>query len=169
MLQIRKATVDDIPVLLELFERARLFMRQCGNMTQWADGYPALEDLERDIAKEQFYVAELDGVVHGGFAFIIGADPTYAYIDGEWLDDELAYGTIHRLVSSGEIARLADACIAYCGERISNLRIDTHADNLPMQRVALRNNFVHCGTIYLANGAPRLAYQRIDALGSDEQ
>lgn len=47
--------------------------------------------------KRQLYVIEEDGQIHGVFAFILGADPTYAVIeDGAWRSDE-AYGTIHHI------------------------------------------------------------------------
>ena len=39
------------------------------------------------------------------------------------------------------------------------LRIDTHKDNIVMQRAVLRGEFQYCGIIHLANGDPRLAYQ----------
>ena len=37
---IRKATYDDIPALMEIFENARGIMRASGNMNQWNDSYP---------------------------------------------------------------------------------------------------------------------------------
>ena len=39
-------------------------------------------------------------------------------------------------------------------------QIDTHKDNIPMQRVLLRNGFVYCGIIHLENGDERIAYQK---------
>ena len=49
----------------------------------------------------------------------------------------------------------------WCGERISNIRIDTHRDNRIMQKLISRSGFSYCGIILLADGAERLAYQRI--------
>ena len=42
-----------------------------------------------------------------------------------------------------------------------NIRIDTHKDNKIMQGLLERHGFSYCGIIYLLNGAPRLAYQRL--------
>ena len=42
-----------------------------------------------------------------------------------------------------------------------NVRIDTHADNAIMQHNILKHGFRFCGTILLANGDPRLAYQKL--------
>ena len=38
IMEIRKATEKDVERLMAIFERAREFMRETGNMTQWIDG-----------------------------------------------------------------------------------------------------------------------------------
>lgn len=48
---IRKATLEDMPVLLEIYDRARKFMASTGNVNQWTNGYPSQEILAEDIAK----------------------------------------------------------------------------------------------------------------------
>ena len=93
----------------------------------------------------------------GGFAFILGNDPTYFKIEGKWLNDE-PYGTIHRLVSSPGNNGFADRCFKFCIDVVGNVRVDTHRDNTPMKKAILRNGFQYCGIIYLANGAPRDAF-----------
>jgi RimJ/RimL family protein N-acetyltransferase len=42
-----------------------------------------------------------------------------------------------------------------------NLKIDTHRDNIPMQKVLKRNGFSECGIIYIENGDERIAFQKI--------
>lgn len=42
----------------------------------------------------------------------------------------------------------------------SNLRGDTHERNLPMRRAFERNGFERCGTIWVEDGTPRIAYQK---------
>ena len=39
-----------------------------------------------------------------------------------------------------------------------HIRIDTHAQNLPMQQAILAYGFQERGTIYLQDGSPRQAY-----------
>ena len=51
---IRKATLEDMPVLLEIYERARKFMVSTGNTNQWTNGYPSREILTEDIEKNDF-------------------------------------------------------------------------------------------------------------------
>lgn len=45
-------------------------------------------------------------------------------------------------------------------------RVDTHGDNVIMRRCIERAGFVYCGIIYLLNGDPRLAYQKLGGNGS---
>ena len=64
------------------------------------------------------------------------------------------------MASDGRVHGVFDAIVAYCEQRYHNLRIDTHAQNLVMQHLIVKHGFVHCGTVYVADGSARLAYQR---------
>lgn len=158
---IRKASYIDIADLMTLYENAKVFMRKNGNYNQWTGGYPSEPILKRDIENENLYIVENSkNVLIGAFVFILGDDPTYSYIEGgKWLNDQ-PYGTIHRIASAGLINKFTDYCIDFCSSIISNLRIDTHSDNKPMIEAIKRNGFIYCGVIYLADGSPRLAFQR---------
>ena len=158
MVQIRKAVTEDLPEILKIYEYARGFMRRTGNLEQWAGGYPYREVLEQDIALGQLYVVE-DGALCGVFAFIPGIDPTYNYIEGAWHYDS-PYAAIHRVAASGTRRGILGLCVEYCAARCSHLRIDTHRDNVVMQRALEKQGFAPCGVIYLENGDPRLAYDR---------
>lgn len=48
---IRRATLEDMPILLEIYERARNFMISTGNINQWKNGYPSRDLLAEDIKK----------------------------------------------------------------------------------------------------------------------
>ena len=98
---IRKATYEDMPVLMEIFRNARGIMRASGNMNQWNDGYPSEDIVRKDIEEGVCYVLcnseqsknESSGTkgkerIIATMEFIPGPDPTYAEIhDGEWADD----------------------------------------------------------------------------------
>ena len=93
------------------------------------------------------------------FAFILGDDPTYAYIeDGQWPNSK-PYGTIHRIGTDGTIHGAVKAARDYALQFTDEVRADTHEDNKPMQHTLAKNGFVRCGVIYLEDGAPRIAYQ----------
>lgn len=158
---VRRSKQEDLQAMLEIYEDARAFMRENGNPDQWGDNYPEPELLRRDIELGNSYVVEDNGKIIATFAFIIGEDPTYYRIEnGMWLNRE-PYGTIHRLAGKKEFHGLAGGCIDWCKCQIANLRADTHEDNKIMQHLLEKNGFVRCGTIYLANGAPRIAYQYV--------
>ena len=38
---VRKAVMDDFPVILNIYATARAFMAKTGNPTQWAGGHPS--------------------------------------------------------------------------------------------------------------------------------
>lgn len=147
--------------MLEIFEQAKGIMRSDGNFGQWTGGYPSVEVLKADMERGSSYVIlDSSSEIVGTFAFIPGIEPTYNYIEGEWLTDG-PYATIHRLASGPESHGIARECFDWCWSRVQNLSIDTHADNSIMQHCILKYGFTYCGVIYLANGDPRLAYQKI--------
>lgn len=155
---IRPAQKQDLEAIEKVYTAAKAFMRSTGNLTQWSGGYPQRALLESDIEKKQLFVWE-DRGIHGVFAFILGADPTYAYIeDGSWPNGN-PYGTIHRIASDGTGKGLVARALAFALQYTDEVRADTHRDNLPMQHVLEKNGFVRCGIIYLENGDPRIAYQ----------
>ena len=104
----------------------------------------------------------VNGQIEAVFAFILGADPTYAAIeDGQWLDDTLPYGTVHRLASAGKHKGVGKAVLDWSMEHCQSLRADTHADNKIMQHLLEKNGFTRCGVIHVADGSPRFAYQKL--------
>ena len=130
--------------------------------TQWGDNFPPQELLEEDIDSNRLFVYVVNGQLLGVFAFILGVDPTYQVIEGgAWLNDTLPYGTIHRLASSGKSKGVASAVIEWCLEHCQSLRADTHADNQIMQHLLEKNGFTRCGIIHVADGTPRIAYQKL--------
>ena len=159
--EIRLASMREVDRLMDIFAIARQFMSANGNAHQWINGYPQRELMVKEIEAGHCWVCldERDCIV-ATFCFIVGKDPTYDYIeDGEWPSDD-PYAVIHRLASDGSQKGIAAACIDWCSKQIHCLRADTHADNKVMQHLLEKNGFRRCGIIYVANGTPRIAYQR---------
>lgn len=83
-----------------------------------------------------------DGEIHLIFAFILGENPTYSYIENcNWISD-LPYGTMHRIASDGKVKDVVMTAVEYCADIISNIRIDTHENNKTMQHVLDKLGFV---------------------------
>lgn len=160
---IRKTTVADVKRAAEIYDSARSFMRECGNMTQWNSGYPNAETVVEDIREGNSFVLENDGRIVAVFYFSVGEDPTYKNIyEGAWKSDA-PYAVIHRIAVADEARGkgVAGFIFSECYKLFPNLKIDTHRDNIPMQRALLGAGFEYCGIIYLASGEERLAYQRV--------
>jgi len=157
---IRLCTDREIPAVKEVFDKAVRYMRSKGNMHQWTNGYPSEDLLKEDIEKKQLYVyCDEKGGIHGAFVFFIGEEPTYKEIyEGSWLNEK-PYGVMHRVASDGTIKHAFKQYLAYCLDLCDTIKIDTHRDNLPMQKAVTDQGFVYCGIIYLENGDERLAYQ----------
>ena len=157
-MRIRKTTLADVDAVAAIYDRARIFMREQGNPTQWAGKYPNADTVRADVTNGVGYVCEQAGRVVGTFAFIVGDEPTYQVIEGgSWRSDE-PYGTIHRIASDGTVRGVARACFDFCATQIPHLRIDTHTDNRPMQGAILKFGFEQRGVIYVEDGSARLAY-----------
>ena len=71
-MNIRKTRKEDVPVIMDLYENAKAFMRSKGNLTQWNDGYPSVEIITEDIDNGNSYVFVENDEIVGTFAFIIG-------------------------------------------------------------------------------------------------
>ena len=100
---IRPAVQADLDEIEQIYSNARRFMADNGNPTQWVNGYPQRELLEEDIRLGKLYVAQKENELYGVFVFVIGADPTYAYIeDGTELvmDREVRRAAVHGVAKS---------------------------------------------------------------------
>ena len=67
---------------------------------------------------------------------------------------------------TGLAASLFSYSEAFAKEKgVRNIRIDTHPDNLSMQKALAKNGYTFCGKITLCSGSeagdPRFAYQKI--------
>ena len=160
--QIRKAKREELDKIMGIYSRAKHFMEEHGNKNQWSgDDAIARDKIETMLEEGHLFAGEENGEIQFVFAYILGEDPTYKVItDGSWLNDAY-YGTIHRLASAGITKGVVKTVSGWALEQCPNLRIDTHHDNIVMQNALANAGFTRCGIIYLANGDPRIAYQKV--------
>lgn len=157
---VRNAQWEDLPRIEEIYAYARDFMARTGNPNQWGKTNPPAAQLKKDIENRLLFVITEGGNIHGVFYFYIGEDPTYLEIRGGTWRCRKPYGTIHRIAGDGS-GGILKAAVAFCEKQIDHLRIDTHHDNLVMQRSVEKQGFSRRGIIYIADGSPRIAYDRI--------
>ena len=178
MMKIRKATYRDLEGIMAVIDEARGTIASLG-INQWQDGYPQREIIAADIeAGVSFCIENTDtGEIISTFAVFSDGEVLYDRIfDGAWRTgdslsenkESVCYTAIHRVAISVKArgSGLSGAIIDYVRNiaieknKIS-LRIDTHEGNVVMRRMLEKNGFVHCGTILLKNGDPRVAYEKL--------
>ena len=160
---IRRAMPTDMGGIMQVMEAAKQIMRSSGNLNQWGDGYPSEDVIAADMKRGGGLVIVEDGRIVAYFAFLESPEPTYGKIyKGKWLDDEQPYHVIHRIASYPDVHYVFRDIMDYAFSNESNIRIDTHHDNIIMQHNITKYGFTYCGIIYLASGDERLAYQRIN-------
>ena len=149
---IRLATPADIPALLNLLRHVVPQMQASGNF-QWDDTYPNATVFSNDIAKEQLWVADIDGQLAGVSAITSDQEPEYAQVG--WDVNEPAIVT-HRLAVDPEFrgqgvgkALLQQAEIVARERGIFRLRIDTNTHNLVTQKLFPTAGYVFTGEIGL--------------------
>ena len=160
-MDILKAEEKDIDRIMGIYDEGRSFMRKSGNLCQWTGGYPSRDLIADDISSGYLYKAVESGVILGVFFFAVIDDPTYHVIRGTWSCDR-PYGVIHRIARSSSYkgSFLHDA-VRFASVNCSYIRVDTHQDNIPMQRALEREGFRKCGIIWIQDGSERVAFDRI--------
>ncbi len=162
---IRKATFDDAHTIFKLILEGKEHLKAMG-INQWQDGYPDLATIQEDIQKEECYVYSHHNTIIASCTISFQPDPFYNTIEGSWSSDE-PYGVIHRIIVSsthkkmGIATKLLNFAENLCKNNTINwMRIDTHHDNVAMLRCIKNNNYTECGTIYVRNNEPRLAFDK---------
>lgn len=157
-MEIRKAVKEDFERIMQIYRDAQKFMKENGNPTQWGDEYPSEELVLQDIETGLSYVCINDEKIVGVFYFKQGDDETYKNIyEGSWLDNE-EYAVVHRIASVQK--GVGGFCLDRAFEKYPNIRIDTHKDNIPMQRLLKKKGFVYCGKIYIEGYGEGIAFQK---------
>ena len=162
---VRHTTEADISAVMAMYDHSRSLMRADGNTTQWT-GYPTETQLRDDMQRGASFMVGLDGT----FALVPGEDPFYGFIEhGRWIDTVSPYATVHRMAKAPNAKGVAADAFAYAKRQYDHLRIDTHESNRAMRHLADKEGFVECGTVYMGDGTPRLAYEwwRWDMIPAD--
>lgn len=160
--EVTRATLSELPEVKRLVDAGRRIMRETGNLHQWDDTHPSIDQLREDIEHGHCYLLKEDDANIATFAFIPGPDITYRKIEqGEWIDNESPYYVIHRVASLPNHHGVMTDILGYCFAHTDNIRIDTHRDNLIMQHCLQKAGFCYCGIIHLLNGDERLAFQKV--------
>lgn len=164
MREIRQSRPADLPELMAIYAYARRFMAEHGNPRQWGPtGWPPEDLIRQDIARGKSYVCTEGGRIQAVFFFDRGPDvePTYRDItQGQWADPS-PYGVVHRIAAAEGAQGAGTFCLGWAFAQCGHLRMDTHGDNLPMQRLLTKLGFQYRGIIHVVeDDDPRLAFEK---------
>ncbi|AQP53201.1 hypothetical protein CBF34_07845 [Vagococcus penaei] len=164
----RRATLEDLPAIMDVIASGVEILKKRG-VPQWqAENQPNTTVISADIAEDTCHVLIIDGKISGVACLQTLPEVSYDTLNsGAWLTSETHYATIHRFAICSDIGVKGMGHI-FMGYLLSfaislgydDVRIDTHSQNLAMQRVIKRAGFVECGDILLPiKNGERLVYQ----------
>lgn len=166
-MEFRQANISDLDQIVEIIELSKKYLKET-KVDQWQDGYPAKEDLRRDIESGNSYVLTNKDEIVATTVISLDGESTYNSIfNGEWITNE-EYIVMHRVAVHDkykgkgifkELIKEAESLALNKG--ISSIKIDTHRDNISMQRAVVKNDFKRCGIIYLEDGSERIAFEKV--------
>ncbi|WP_138159630.1 GNAT family N-acetyltransferase [Peptoniphilus catoniae] len=159
-MKFRKASEKDKDSINALYLDGSKSLERLG-VNQWQnDELPKVEDISK------IYLIE-DNKEVVATALLIDYDKDYDKIyEGSWISSG-KYFAVHRFVTSSlhrqkglasylleEIEKIA------LKDSVKSIRIDTHEDNIPMQKFLLKSGFIKCGIVYLRKSGKRIAFEK---------
>lgn len=157
-MEIRKASAEDFPYIMQIYKDARTFMKKNGNEEQWGDAYPTQEIVESEL--DRTYLCIEDEEIACVFYYAEEKDEDYEKIHVSWLNEE-PYAVVHRVASTGIVKGAAANCINWAYSKTPNLRMDTYKDNIPMQNLLKKCGFQYCGSFERLGMDGWMAYQKV--------
>ncbi|MCM8710326.1 GNAT family N-acetyltransferase [Clostridium sp. SYSU_GA19001] len=165
-MQFRKTVEEDIISIMKIINAAQTYFKEQG-IDQWQNGYPNYNSIENDINNGYSYVLDENDKIIGTAAVSFDGEKTYENIyNGAWITNE-EYAVVHRIavdsnykgqgIASIIIKNIEDLCI---NKGVHSIKIDTHKENLSMQKLLQKNGFKYCGIIYLEDGNERIAFEK---------
>lgn len=156
-MQLTKATLNDLDTIIDILKDGSNQLAESG-VDQWQGDYPSQDQIKYDIDHGFAYLAQSDdNETVGALAVVTPPDPSYDTMKGTWLNNSDAYIVIHRVAvhsnhaGNGYATQLFEAVINHVVSdhpEIKSIRIDTHADNKPMQHLIAKMGFAKVGEIY---------------------
>ena len=150
---LRPATLADLPALLALVRQVVPLMHAAGNR-QWSHDYPNEAVFTQDIARQQLWIAELDGALAGVAALTQDQDAEYTQADWDAAAPALV---THRLAvaPAAQGCGVAQALLAQAEHEARRLglpymRVDTNSENAATQRLFPKLGYRFAGEITLA-------------------
>ena len=167
MLEFRHTKLEDIERIMEIITQAQRYFKENG-IDQGHNGYPNARVIENDIKNNHSYVLLKNDEIVATVAISFDGEATYNEIfNGSWKSHS-DYVVIHRVAVDNHVKGigLSSEIIAHTAslamkKGVHSIKVDTHEDNLAMQRSLTKNGFDYRGVIYLADGSKRVAFEKV--------
>lgn len=166
-MEFRRAVESDANSIMDIIGQAQYYFKEHG-IDQWQNNYPNFDTVKNDINNKNAYVLLKDSIVVGTAAIIFDGEKNYKSIyNGKWISNG-EYAAIHRIavdtsnkglgLGSVILKNAEEICL---GMDIHSIRVDTHKENIPMQRLLYKNGFKYCGIIYIEDSSERMAFEKV--------
>ncbi|OPB86138.1 GNAT family N-acetyltransferase [Elizabethkingia ursingii] len=164
-IRFRQAEEKDKDIIWGILQQA-IERRKNDGSNQWQDGYPNLQTVENDIAKDQGYVLTLNDEVITYAALIFNDEPAYENIKGEWLTNG-DFMVVHRVAVSdkaagkGIVKKFFGTLDDFArSKKVYSIKVDTNFDNLAMLAILEKLGYVYCGEVVFRESA-RKAFEKV--------
>jgi len=165
-MEFRRAVETDANSIMMIIMQAQAYFKE-KSINQWQNNYPNFETVKKDITNKNGYVLLKDNTIIGTVAVTFDGEKTYESIyDGKWISNH-EYATIHRIavdnnykglgLSSVIIKNIEEICL---NTGVHSIKVDTHIENVSMQKMLQKTGFQYCGIIYLEDKSKRMAFEK---------
>ena len=165
-MEFRKAVKTDVLDIMDIIRQAQAYFKELG-IHQWQNNYPNVDTIRNDIDNKNGYVLLINDHIVAAVTVSFDGEKTYDSIyEGQWISNR-QYAVIHRIavdnnfkglgLASEIIKNTEQLCL---NKGVYSIKVDTHEDNRPMQKLLKKNDFQYCGIIYLKDGSKRLAFEK---------
>jgi ribosomal protein S18 acetylase RimI-like enzyme len=147
-MKVRLAKIEDVPEIMELVGHVVPLMLATGNL-QWDHTYPNPAVFERDIALNQLWVLEEEGLIAGIAAITTDQEPEYTNVGWDLAEPSIV---VHRLAVDPAFRGkgIADALMRHSetvarDRGIAILRVDTNSENAATQKLFPKLGYTFAG------------------------
>ena len=164
---LRKSNEKDLREIMKIISQAKAYFKE-NEINQWQNNYPNIETIISDINKNESYVlVEQEDIIATSVISFNGEKNYENIYNGQWLTNE-KFAVIHRIAVSnnhkgkGIAAQILKYVESMCREKgINSIKIDTHEDNISMQKLLKKSGFKYCGIILLEDRSERIAFEKL--------
>ena len=164
---LRKSNEKDLREIMKIISQAQAYFKE-NEINQWQNNYPNIVTIISDINKNESYVlVEQEDIIATSVISFNGEKNYENIYNGQWLTNE-KFAVIHRIAVSnnhkgkGIAAQILKYVESMCREKgINSIKIDTHEDNISMQKLLKKSGFKYCGIILLEDRSERIAFEKL--------